>query len=475
MCSQNHSLGSGGLERSPGRLKLCLYFGCFLAALLSVGKAQSDQDRYTEHAGSAASQMGRWIWTDRTYDKQTCRLWRSFDVPGGAIVSHAAFYITVDNGFQLTLDGQEIGRGSDWRCISIYDLTWMLPPGHHVLAVEGFNDTLQAGVICALNIELIGHDPIKIISDESWRVAPNGDPKWAARKSAPDKWPRARIVGEQHTPPWDTWPKTITMVPPLHPPVRYFWNNVWFQLTLATLCGVSILTAIWLFTRLAAQTKAQRLLQQERVRIAQDIHDDIGSRVTELLLSSEVSCRERSADSAMSVQIHQMCDQARGLSLALAEIVWAVNAQRDTLRDFTSYVCKHAQTFLRTTAIRCRLDVEPEIPTSALALPVRRNLLLAVKEALNNAAKHSQADELFLRIYRRAGNLFVEVEDNGRGFDAGHASGAGNGLANMWQRLGGINGTCEVISAPGAGCRVIFSVPIPRQRRRWWQVRSAKE
>ena len=185
-------------------------------------------------------------------------------------------------------------------------------------------------------------------------------------------------------------------------------------------------------------------------------------------LLGEVSRRERSDGSVMSDQIHQICDQARGLSLALDEVVWAVNAKRDTVRDFTSYVCKHAQTFLQTTSIRCRLDVEANIPASALTLHVRRNLFLAVKEALNNAARHSQADELFLRIYRRDHKLFVEVADNGRGFDAVHASGEGNGLANMWQRLGGINGTCEVISEPGAGCQVVFSVPLPRERRRWW-------
>ena len=235
------------------------------------------------------------------------------------------------------------------------------------------------------------------------------------------------------------------------------------------------MTGIWLVTLLVAQTKAQALLQQERVRIAQDIHDDIGSRVTELLLLGEVSRRERSDSPAMSDQIHQICDQARGLSLALDEVVWAVNAKRDTVRDFTSYVCKHAQTFLKTTAIRCRLDVEENIPASALTLHVRRNLFLAVKEALNNAAKHSQAAELFLRIYRRDHKLFVEVADNGRGFDAAQGSGAGNGLNNMWQRLEGLDGTFEVFSEPGAGCQVVFSVPLPRERRRWWHVRRAIE
>src|ERR1019366_10115638 len=82
------------------------------------------------------------------------------------------------------------------------------------------------------------------------------------------------------------------------------------------------------------------------------------------------------------------------------EVVWAVNARRDTSRDFANYVCKYAQVFLNSTPIRCRLDVEPDLPATVFDLPLRRNLFLAVKEALNNAAKHSEATELFLRIYR---------------------------------------------------------------------------
>ena len=468
---QKRSLHFKGPQESKGRLK-CILFLCFLLAVsLSEGFAQLPKTKMQ----TAVSNMGRWIWTDTPADKQTCRLWRAFDIPNGAVISRATLYITVDNGFRLLLDGEEIGQGSDWRCISVFDLTWFLKPGHHVLAVEGFNDSLKAGLNFGLHIELIDQTSLSIVSDESWRIAPNTDSKWAARMHAPDEWPHAQIVGGQQEGPWNKWPATIAAYPPLQPSVRYFWQSAWFQLTLAIVCGLAIVTGIWLVTRLAAQTKAQQLLQQERVRIAQDIHDDIGSRVTELLLLGEVSRREKSPDSARGDHIDQICDQARGLSLALDEVVWAVNAKRDTVRDFTSYVCKHAQAFLSTTAIRCRLDVEADIPASALELHVRRSLFLAVKEALNNAAKHSQADELTLRIYRQNHNLVVEVADNGRGFDALHTSGAGNGLANMWQRMSQVDGTCQVLSEPGAGCQVVFSVPLPRRRHRWRQMSRSKE
>jgi len=144
------------------------------------------------------------------------------------------------------------------------------------------------------------------------------------------------------------------------------------------------------------------------------------------------------------------------------------------VRDFSSYVCKYAQLFLGATSLRCRLDVEPEIPATAFDLPVRRNLFLAVKEALNNAAKHSQADELFLRICRQGQTLSVAVEDNGRGFDLAQARGERNGLANMAQRMSEAGGTCDISSQPGGGCLVVFTVPLPR-RRGWFRRTGSDE
>jgi signal transduction histidine kinase len=110
------------------------------------------------------------------------------------------------------------------------------------------------------------------------------------------------------------------------------------------------------------------------------------------------------------------------------------------------------------------LDVEPDLPTTVFDLPLRRNLFLAVKEALNNAAKHSGAGELFLRIYRAQDKLVVTVEDDGRGFDPALLGGERNGMANMAQRMNEIGGVCELFSEPGAGCRVVFTVPLENCR-----------
>jgi signal transduction histidine kinase len=424
----------------------------------------------------ATNHLGLWIWDTNTTDKQTCRFWKSFVIPPDAKISHATVRITVDNGYTLFLDGQELGRGSDWRTVTEYDVTRLLNPGRHILGVECFNDRLQAGLIFGLDIQLVDENrsTIDIVSDDTWRVVPNTQRNWAGRKTAPPDWHHALVVGSAGKPPWQPWPFGVTIVPPLRPVTTHFWQTGWFQLTLVSVCTLAVLFCLWLMTQLTAQSKAQGVLQIERARIARDIHDDLGARLTHLVLLGEVAQSELPADSGTRAQINEICEKARDLSHALDEVVWAVNSRRDTLRDFAIYVCKYAQFFLNSTPIRCRLDVEPEIPPATFDLPVRRNLFLAVKEALNNAAKHSEASEVFLRLYRHNQKLTVVVEDNGRGFDPAQADAARNGMTNMTQRMGEIGGFFTVVSQPGSGCRVEFTVPLNHSPYPTWFVRRRR-
>lgn len=100
------------------------------------------------------------------------------------------------------------------------------------------------------------------------------------------------------------------------------------------------------------------------------------------------------------------------------------------------------------------------MPALDFDLPLRRSLLLAVKEAINNAARHSGAKQLLLKIHRRESGLFVVVEDDGKGFDPAQSSGKRNGLGNMIQRMSEVGGECHIFSEPGRGCRVEFSIPL---------------
>jgi signal transduction histidine kinase len=418
----------------------------------------------------ATNGLGSWIWTDKTFDRQTCRLWKEFDVPAGTKVTSARMRITVDNGYQFFLDGRELGRGADWHALTEYDLTLLLTPGHHVLAVNGFNDFYQAGLKMGLQVELSNGQTVDIKSDESWRVVTEDEPGWEKLKHPRAHWPPATIISVSGVSEWRNshWPLDFVSVPRFQPIVIPFWQTGWFHLLLAVGCGLVFLACIALFTQLALQSKEQRLLHLERARIARDIHDDVGTRLTKLVLQGEVAQSTQPPNSAARQQLDMICEGLRGVLGAMDEVLWAVNPRHDTLENFIAYLCDYAQTFLQNSKIQCRLEVEPDLPPLDFDLPLRRSLLLVVKEALNNAAKHSGASQLMLKIFRNGQKLVVIVEDNGRGFDLSQARQDRNGLINLSQRMSEAGGECKILTRPGEGCRVEFSISLTRRPTRNW-------
>lgn len=407
--------------------------------------------------------LGCWMWDKVTFNKQTVRLWHRFDVPKTNPVVRAELRIAGDNAFKVWLDGQELGSGSDWRTLSIYHLEGTLKAGAHVLAVEGFNDNDQAGIILGLRLEMANGEELQIRSDPTWRVVPNADRSWETALRPADDWPNASFAKNFGRMPWWSIPTSVLHIRGTLPKPIPVWQSRGFQAGLFAGCGAFVVICLYLLIQLVSQSKAHRLVQAERDRIARDIHDDLGSKLTQLLLTGEVA--QIGSAPASGAPLSQMCDGARNILATIDEVVWIVNSQHDNLDDFAIYVCKYAQHFLESTAIRCRLDVAAELPAKTLSQLMRRNLFLAIKEALNNAAKHSQATELTVRIELSGVRLQVVVADNGRGFAPAQANQERNGLSNMKQRMVEIGGECAVASRPGAGCRVSFLVPL--KQRSW--------
>ena len=413
--------------------------------------------------------LGSWIWAAKTFDRQTCQLWRVFEIPTGHQVAHARLVMTADNEFRLYLDGRELGRGAEWRELFDYDVTQLLSSGVHTLAVKAYNSSSYAGMLFGLRIDLTDGKLIEVRSDQSWRIVPEGTKDWEKRTRAPDTWPEATVLAPLGSSPWWATPQNINPMPTLQPIKVYFWQTGWFQLSLLSLSGVVILISLRLVAQLALDRKEQRLLRQERARIARDIHDDLGSRMTQLVLHGEVAQSELPTESETRLQIDRICEDARGILSTLDEILWAVNPKRDTFRDFTSYICGYAQEFFKSTRIHCLFDLDPAASSVELSLPLKRALLMAVKETLNNTVKHSEATEVVLQVKWQAQRLVVVVSDNGKGFDQTSLKPGRNGLANLSQRMNELGGTCVVTSRPGKGCRTEFSIPLRRARRSAWR------
>jgi len=210
------------------------------------------------------------------------------------------------------------------------------------------------------------------------------------------------------------------------------------------------------------RVERERMIERDRTRIAQDIHDDLGAGLTRIMLQSEFAQRDLPPDAQL--QLGQIADTARGLTRALDEIVWAVDPQEDTLSGLMNYVTPFAEEFLRVAGIRCRLDLPDVIPHLCLDAESRYNLFLVLKESLNNIVKHAHASEVWLRLRLEPDAFKLVLEDNGRGLsdaDAGEKNpriSSGHGLLNLEKRLHAVGGKYVIESVKGLGTRIEMTV-----------------
>jgi signal transduction histidine kinase len=199
--------------------------------------------------------------------------------------------------------------------------------------------------------------------------------------------------------------------------------------------------------------KHQRALEQERLRIAHDIHDDLGARVTQISLLSAMAQENPAFPDKARADFDKVSKMSRELVSALYETVWAVNPENDNLEALGNYLCQMVKQLCEPTMLRCRfhvLDLPPDVQVSS---QTRHNISLAVKEAVHNLIKHAKASGVTVRMAFAAGILEVSIHDDGSGFQPAESI-PGNGLSNMKQRLQNIGGSCLVESRPGQGTTV---------------------
>jgi signal transduction histidine kinase len=222
--------------------------------------------------------------------------------------------------------------------------------------------------------------------------------------------------------------------------------------------------------RKLARLEEAHAVEKERMRIAQDMHDEIGGKLSRISFLSDMACQNVAPSSDAGKQMDQVSETAREVIRTVDEIVWAVSPRNDTLDSAIHYVCRHAEEFFELTPIELQLELPGEVPALRLSAEVRHNLFCAVKEALHNVLKHAQASEVRITFAVRLAELQVTVTDNGRGFEAADvfrasangnpAMHAGDGLLNMRERLESVAGRCVVESATGKGTAVTFVIPL---------------
>jgi signal transduction histidine kinase len=240
------------------------------------------------------------------------------------------------------------------------------------------------------------------------------------------------------------------------------WEMPWFWAALVAFF-IAVLTGIgryasWREMRQElARIERQRALEQERLRIAHDIHDDLGARLTQISLASAMAQDSAGLSSAARSEFDRISQMARDTVSALYETVWAVNPENDNLDALGNYLCQMVHRLCEQAKLSCRLRV-PELPRDVqVASQLRHNVILAVKEAINNIIKHASASEVAFQVTFERDVLTISIFDNGSGFDTANQM-VGNGLGNMKLRLEAIGGRCNIESSAGQGTTILMHV-----------------
>lgn len=352
--------------------------------------------------------------------------------------------------------GRSVGAGSPealpWASVALRSPTRLeLGPGAHSLEVQYASPSLAVP-------ERVAYEYILEGLDRRW-VPANGRRTATYALLPPGRY-QFRVRARNHDGVWNEARAALAVV--VHP---FLWQRPWFGpfagASLAFTGGISL---TWLqrarLRRHMARLKWQRAQEAERRRISRDLHDHLGASLTEIGMLADDGASSGDAPAAAHDRYRVIRNRITAAVSDLDALVWAVDPRQDTLASLAAYLASFVEEYAAVSGLDCRIDVERALPHRMVSSEVRHHLFLAVKEAVHNAVRHARARQLRFELHVRDRRLEITVADDGQGFDPSAAR-AGNGLANLHERLAAASGHCEFLSAPGRGATVRLLWPLP--------------
>ncbi|HEX8198829.1 MAG TPA: two-component regulator propeller domain-containing protein [Pyrinomonadaceae bacterium] len=218
------------------------------------------------------------------------------------------------------------------------------------------------------------------------------------------------------------------------------------------------------------RSREERLRELERVRtrIATDLHDDIGSSLTQIAVLSEVARGQAAAfeSEPLSKPLERIKSVSKELVEAMSDVVWAINPRKDNLPDLLQRMRRFASDVCAGRGIHFELNGQHTENGFQLGANIRREVFAIFKEAVNNAVKYSECNRAAAEFRIENGWLVLHISDDGRGFDTEHVLSesfspdkGGNGLINMQRRARELGGECQIISS-AKGTIITLKVPL---------------
>jgi signal transduction histidine kinase len=209
--------------------------------------------------------------------------------------------------------------------------------------------------------------------------------------------------------------------------------------------------------RLRKKLEQQQAIISERKRISADLHDDVGSGLSRIMLLTELVKNEARTPETRK-EAEKIAAISKDLSANISEIIWALNANNDYLESLVAYIRRYAAEFFDDSAVNIKITSTGEITGIPISGELRREIFYTVKEALHNIYKHSRATEAKLAFAIKDELLTINIHDNGVGIHADSTGRYGNGLTNMQQRMEAVKGTFGIENHEGT--KIKLEVPV---------------
>jgi ligand-binding sensor domain-containing protein len=245
-------------------------------------------------------------------------------------------------------------------------------------------------------------------------------------------------------------PATVAFV--VVPP---FWQRWWF-IVLCACIGTTILFVLYRY-------RIMRLVEMERLRtrIASDLHDDVGTNLSSIMIASQIMERKFPLSDEERTQLGQLRTTAARTQDMLKDIVWLLNPKNDSLDDFALKLKEIAVRILQDLPLTFHASGGDEL--ERVDLEFKRHVVMIFKESLHNVVKHARASLVAIDVTFARGVFTMSIHDNGKGFDP-ETSDGGNGLNNLRMRARIIGGSVEILSRPGEGSTIRLSASITHMR-----------
>lgn len=244
-----------------------------------------------------------------------------------------------------------------------------------------------------------------------------------------------------------------------------YYKTPWFIVLCSFVISVLLFGSIaWLYRRrMKARMAHLELLQKielERIRIARDIHDDLGSRITQIRFVAETALMAEKLPPEHQETLHEIVEGTLDAGNHLHEIIWSVKTENDTLEALANYLLQTVDKLCSACNMRYRIDMPPELPKLPISSQVRYNIMMAIREAVTNALKHACASELFIHLHlAQDRTLTIRICDNGKGFDPSKEY-DGEGIKNIQGRIRDIHGKVEWKRVQPSGTEVEFTLDL---------------